>query len=257
MRVSIWQQFSSNHSGDFVVVGRFESSEAAQKAVIELQHILRAIQQWYRQPENRPVVDAIWEELSREGGSTPMPVEVELGKQHGIEWDEQFPDTEWYMESSNAAQAVVQYQNDVFVDSYLTRARTWTGGRIAQRLLNQLGAQTSFIRDSMIGEDFQVQITWNVPDEQTAERLWRDYQIIQNTEDRWNPENKDVPQDVPDVYWGEDDDCGLSRDGLSFTYLLCDFGHLSDEITEFLDYLRRNNCADIQYNFQLPKWLSE
>jgi hypothetical protein len=43
LKISIWQQFSSNHSGGFDIVGVFESAEAAAQAAAQLGEILRAI----------------------------------------------------------------------------------------------------------------------------------------------------------------------------------------------------------------------
>jgi hypothetical protein len=36
MRVTLWQEFSSNHSSDFTVVGEFPTPEAAQEAARRL-----------------------------------------------------------------------------------------------------------------------------------------------------------------------------------------------------------------------------
>jgi hypothetical protein len=49
MRVSIWQQFSSNHSGHFWVVGTFKTVEDAQKAYDELRAMLTEIDRWHRE----------------------------------------------------------------------------------------------------------------------------------------------------------------------------------------------------------------
>jgi hypothetical protein len=255
MHISIWQQFSSNHSADFTSVGRFDTETDAKRAAEEIRHILATIQAWYRQPENQAVIEAIDEEMGREGGSIPMPVEVELGKQYGIEWDEQFPDFLWYMDVQDATQAVVQFGNDVFVDSHVARARTWSGGNIIKRLYDKLGADVSFVFDAYsFDAGFQIRITWNAPDEVTADRLWQDYQKVQNTPDRWDATNLDVPQDVPNVYWGEDPECGLARDELTFSYRHCEPGIVSQELPELVDYLQRNGCINIRYDFEPRVW---
>jgi hypothetical protein len=43
MRVSIWQQFSSNHSSFFTVAGIFKTVELAEKATHELRSIIKTI----------------------------------------------------------------------------------------------------------------------------------------------------------------------------------------------------------------------
>jgi len=45
MRLSIWQQFSSNHSANFEIVGTFKTEELAHQAAEELREISRAIAQ--------------------------------------------------------------------------------------------------------------------------------------------------------------------------------------------------------------------
>jgi uncharacterized lipoprotein YehR (DUF1307 family) len=47
MKLSIWQQFSSNHSANFTTVGQFESAEWAQEALKEVQEIIQNIAWWH------------------------------------------------------------------------------------------------------------------------------------------------------------------------------------------------------------------
>ena len=49
MRISIWQQWASNHSTDFVLVGTFSTHEAAVKAADELHSVLQQIQDYWVQ----------------------------------------------------------------------------------------------------------------------------------------------------------------------------------------------------------------
>src|SRR6266496_6047526 len=46
MRVSIWQQFSSNHSSEFTVVGQFPSAESAEEIARLFWPWLEAMGQW-------------------------------------------------------------------------------------------------------------------------------------------------------------------------------------------------------------------
>ena len=45
MKISIWQQFSSNHSANFELVGQFPTVEEAEKAYAILLDILTVIAQ--------------------------------------------------------------------------------------------------------------------------------------------------------------------------------------------------------------------
>jgi hypothetical protein len=249
MRLSLWQQFSSNHSADFVVVGRFKSSDEAEKAANEVRNILTTIQAWYEKPENRDTVEAIHEVMNHEGGSIPMPIEVKLGSQYEIKWDEQFPDTLWYTESHDATDAVFQYGQDVVLESGHAGGRTWSGSEVARRLLKRFGAETVFREDNMVFEKYLVRITWDAPDEATAEHLMQDYQRVQAIIDR-DPEHFDFRQSVPFAYWGGEESCGLTHNGQAFTYLLCEIGELSSMLPELIEYLKRHQCTNIQYDYE-------
>lgn len=59
MKLKIWQQFSSNHSGSFTVVGVFDSPQQAEAAVTELTSIFQNLFAWYKAnpKEPRPFLD--------------------------------------------------------------------------------------------------------------------------------------------------------------------------------------------------------
>ena len=47
MKLSIWQQFSSNHSADFTSVGQFESAEMASLVADEMREIINTMKWWH------------------------------------------------------------------------------------------------------------------------------------------------------------------------------------------------------------------
>src|SRR5215475_13956899 len=47
MRISIWQQFASNHSNSFIVVGRFQTVEQAQQAYQSIRSVLQHLREGY------------------------------------------------------------------------------------------------------------------------------------------------------------------------------------------------------------------
>lgn len=86
MKISIWQQFSSNHSSYFGITGTFKTFEEAHQAYDELRRILMEIDQWHR--ENVADSDAYhknWDSSQ----PTAAPPELEIAKRYSIEW----PDT--------------------------------------------------------------------------------------------------------------------------------------------------------------------
>jgi len=76
VRLSVWQQFSSNHSASYTVVGVFESADAAQAANEKIRQIISEIVTWNDQ--NRDQLN--------EYGWRPNPVEVRLAQDYGFEW---------------------------------------------------------------------------------------------------------------------------------------------------------------------------
>src|SRR5258706_3866109 len=83
MRVSLWQQFSSNHSAGFSLVAEFKSIEEAEKAHSAILAIISAIAKYYEEH---------WEELDKalrkEGMVAPTPIERDLARQYNLlSWD--------------------------------------------------------------------------------------------------------------------------------------------------------------------------
>src|SRR5215468_2482654 len=82
MRITIWQQYSSNHSSDFTVVGTFQTHEAAENAAQQFRSMLATIVNWYKLPENR----AVAREVLNNYEFPPVPPELQIAEQFGIEW---------------------------------------------------------------------------------------------------------------------------------------------------------------------------
>lgn len=84
MKISIWQQFSSNHSAGFDIVGEFVSVEKAQEVYQTLHEILTLIKE-FRRGHDEAIYGLTWPEQ-------------ELSKQYNVEWktsiDWLFPDDE-------------------------------------------------------------------------------------------------------------------------------------------------------------------
>jgi hypothetical protein len=76
MRLTLWQQFSSNHSASFSVVGKFDTAEKAEQVAEELRGILHKILSWW-QEHSFPA----WGQ-----SGAPSPIEIELSKQYNVQW---------------------------------------------------------------------------------------------------------------------------------------------------------------------------
>lgn len=124
MRISIWQQFASNHSNSFTVVGEFESIEAAQNAAEQLRQSLKPIIEW-----RMARAEEIWESFEA------TPIEIEVGQQWGVEW---LNHHEW-LESERSLNAIKTFENYVI----LGESETWAGQEPFDAILLKLGAKVS------------------------------------------------------------------------------------------------------------------
>jgi hypothetical protein len=86
MRLSLWQQFSSNHSGFFWVVGTFKTVEAAQHAYNELRAMLQRIDRWHQEHPDA---------MTQITNNDPLPPEIEIAKQYNVPWPETIDWTNW------------------------------------------------------------------------------------------------------------------------------------------------------------------
>src|SRR5579871_721435 len=85
MKVSIWQQFSSNHSGAYFVVGVFASDGEARRAENELKDILRTIDAWHRANPH----------AAENNDGTLFPPEREAAEKYHAEWLHAIDWTNW------------------------------------------------------------------------------------------------------------------------------------------------------------------
>jgi hypothetical protein len=130
MRISIWQQFSSNHSSTFTVVGRFGTKAAARDVVSRFTDIFQTIPEWSRESENRE-----WLKQHRENEyHPPTPLEIEFGKQYGVDWGERGID--WL--GAIPEERIRQIGKDVFIT---TDGDTWSHPTPILNLMAKFGGQ--------------------------------------------------------------------------------------------------------------------
>lgn len=77
MRVSIWNQFSSNHSGSMTIVGTFGTIEKGMETERTLRQIIEEVNEWFDRPENARYRKA-WM------GDPPTPIEVDLIRRYDL-----------------------------------------------------------------------------------------------------------------------------------------------------------------------------
>ena len=178
MKVSIWHQFSSNHSGSFDIVGVFSSREAAQKAADEIRSIIKTIQDWHR--NNPEKANALYERWSS-GDEYPAPlseIEEVLAKKYDVRWPngiDWFEDAEIELILDHIVHVSTKYQV------------TW-GPQPFDQIIERLGGY-GLITGEGIGDTFGqiwVLLSCIAPDEATAIEieksktpLWEDDKPVQ------------------------------------------------------------------------------
>jgi len=164
MRVSVWQQFSSNHSSHFTVVGVFETRDAASYAADEIRAILDKIRKWHEEnPEKSQELHEKW----ADGDWPPQPseIEVELGKQYHVLWKGA---VEWFED------AQISISNERLL-ILTTKSQTDWGPEPFNRLMECFGGH-GLVTGSDIGGDLFGEITifidCEAPDEATAQLIF-------------------------------------------------------------------------------------
>src|SRR5688572_1725913 len=115
MKVTLWQQFSSNHSASFMVVGKFESVEWAETVAEELRTILSEISAWWSQYENYDEITLVENRVRKDGGLTPP--EKKYAEQFQIEkWGKGRQGVLDWVQSEQAPDAVSVFENFVIIN---------------------------------------------------------------------------------------------------------------------------------------------
>jgi hypothetical protein len=162
MQISIWQQWASNHSVWFSVVGTFPNSETAASAAAEVRSVLRQVQDYwqYVKPEDQ----GDWDD------ETLSPPEEAIKRHYNIEW---IP-IPWFTHSR-----VHEIKDSVsVVDRFVLFSNpvgdTRTGPRPVTYLLKHLGAElAAFCEGSGTDPDSLLfgHVTFIAPNESAAAEI--------------------------------------------------------------------------------------
>lgn len=155
MKLSIWQQFSSNHSNDFTVVGKFISAEEAQKAAAELHHALLEVANWegiWRYDE--------WGEVS--------PIEIEIGKRYGFEWQTHHDWIKYQYGEDAIDRALTAFENYILMSSPF---QLYTGHKPFDEFIEKLGGEVIAWSEIPDGTYLVVNLTCQISNQEIGLKL--------------------------------------------------------------------------------------
>lgn len=192
MKISIWQQFSSNHSSHFMLVGLFQTPMAAQVASERIQAVLTQIAKWHE--ANPEISEQIHKNYVEEEDLISPPEKI-FAKAYQIKWD--LPIL-WF---DNYKMTI--YEQLIFIES---KRQAETGAHPMDELINRLDGQ-AFIQGDLLGWDerneLRFELKCSAPDSETAVKIATEFHgkqvdtyvfdIFLTTE---GPLYADSPQDI-------------------------------------------------------------
>lgn len=229
MKLSIWQQFSSNHSNSFTVVGKFKTVEEAQKAEQEFHTIIKAIK-----------------EAHVRAGENVSDRERTMGNYYGFEWTKHL---DW---ADNTYQAVA-FDNYVMVSDMFVQ--TWLGAMFVDLIMERLGGEI-FVEEEMGMQGIQVELTCEVntkQQEKTVLQALDPYFSSQRAEtaEFVNPPWHEITKRLfdydnlkmdDDIYYGH-----VNTKGKTLQFTKMKFSAIGYGLPALIEYLRQAGCTNIQY----------
>ncbi|MBZ0320993.1 MAG: hypothetical protein K8L91_31550 [Anaerolineae bacterium] len=229
MKISIWQQFSSNHSADFTLVGTFESPEKAEHAGQELRKIIEMIGHWWE--EQGEFEDCVSQVAQMAKKKQLTPPEQAIASQYNIDWGREPID--WTL-TAEAAKGVEVYRNLVFINPY---TETWSSTQPFENLLNLWGG---LIACEMEYSEHRLTFTvqFAARDEAHAEKMAQQLAVM------WQEFESDSEQfGYP---FGS-----YQRDGLTFSIagfpVFWFMSELFQRFQDFIGWLEDQQCTIINY----------
>lgn len=177
MKLSIWQQFSSNHSGFFWVVGTFSTHDEADKAFNEIRDMLFEIDQWHR--DNHDYISSQQYRVS--------PPEKEFAKKYQIEWVNPIDWTGWASYEYQLEGFDAQKAASNLIDDAVTIVgrnvivsnphQTWMTVQPFKGILDSLDAETIGYDLELVESDaiddftLHTRIRFDAPDQENADAI--------------------------------------------------------------------------------------
>jgi hypothetical protein len=262
LRLSIWEQFSSNHSSRFTVVGVFHSADEANRAADTIMAVRQATNDWLKSPEN----DELRERVEN-GGFAILPAappECEFAVKMGITW-EYSRVNDWYF--------AIAFDDLLFIDG----SESSMGARPMDEIVARLGGRvytegttaTTVEESTLPGKDtaqlyfedagphtrLTTAVTCKAPSETVAAEIEREF--AEYLTRSCSPDNPDTPEAIFNTPWQayqEENfyssvDGLLHRDGSKLSFVNLSFFDITGGFPAMIKYLRAKGCEDVRYEF--------
>ena len=267
MKVSIWQQFSSNHSANYMIVGVFDTANAAKDAGEKTLKIITEIREWN-----------VTNDLDKLGWKL-NPIEEKYAKEYNIEWKapvdwlRAYPHERFYRYGAwrKLEENVIIQDNIVFVTSPMTYGdNTWQVGHQFDELFKAMGAttysQTDYgtLPDDNHDSFFSIQMTilCKAPTNEIATMVadhintprsvaWVTYhpfysRIIGDIQKRAHKSNSDVLENTSENAGSTIDDDEAKDEAMEFILMDLDLRHIMATVSgkniTITDYDSKGSC---------------
>jgi hypothetical protein len=180
MKLSIWQQWSSNHSANFTVVGVFETSDAARDAKERLMTIFNDILAWANEHPDEA------KEISLNYHDNHAPPELVWRERLDIASKDWYGSLlEWLLpthEEDNVSASVSAIENVLLVSSPVS---TWLGDQPIFQIVESTGAAAVYHSVEPTPWHFTMTLTCTCPGEEVALAIGEDLQAKKRTPPPW------------------------------------------------------------------------
>jgi hypothetical protein len=169
MKLSLWQQFSSNHSATFMVVGQFEDETWAEMVEMEIKSILREFSDWWAQI---PAEDRYQHLKTLQEGHQLTPAEQSVQQRYQIAtwgWRHRDISLDWTL-SDHAVEAVHRIGTMVTINQDALPMDSWAGPAPFEEILQKLGGAV-YASCSQLDRDFTVTIRGTAENPEAARRI--------------------------------------------------------------------------------------
>ena len=176
MKISIWKQFSSNHSANFTTVGRFESEEKATVVANELRKMIQQISDWR---EKHPDFNSLAYEQNPET-ATLSPPELAIKDKYQVAWctweskNSEFEIPIDWIHNLASVDSVKQYQDLVWLEPL---GNTWCGSHPFDHILKKLGGSVASANEDV--SLLTVDIAFETPSLEIDSELQKQIRVIE------------------------------------------------------------------------------